>query len=170
MHTQCYFCIHKIQKPGLIGKGVKSWSRRGVKPRAKASILPLGGLDWAAPGHLSSIARGEFERVRGLLEQRGVLGFTDPALVARRAEVVELAVSASKQLEQDGPFVESDRGNVSSHPGAKLLIQCSLALRHIDHELGLTPKSAGKKSAAGEASGGSDGYSHWVARLKGGGA
>lgn len=137
-------------------------SKRGPKPRLK-TVVPLRQT-WEAPSHLSAAAKREFERTVDLLRQRGVLDQTDAELVARRAELVEVAVIAYREQRKE-PYVMSDRGNLAAHPAIKVHNAACATIRLIDVELGLTPARAGKgKATTADASG----FGSWAKHLAGG--
>ncbi len=133
-------------------------AKRGPKVKLK-TIVPLTQT-WAPPAHLSPAARAEFSRVAELLRQRGSLERTDVNLVIRRAELCDLAETAYRQLQADGAFVESDRGNLAAHPAVKVHAGAVAGIVRIDAELELTPASA-RPAPAG--SGGA--YGDWHALL-----
>jgi P27 family predicted phage terminase small subunit len=134
---------------------------RGPKPRLK-TVIPLR-QSWEPPSHLGASARREFERVVDLLRQRGTLDQADSELVARRSELVEIAVDAYQQQRKE-PFVTSDRGNLAPHPGIRVHNAACATIRLIDVELGLTPARAAKgKATSVDASG----YGTWAKYLGG---
>lgn len=140
-------------------------SKRGPKTPVKATI-PLR-QSWDAPAHLGPIARAEFDRVADLLRQRGTLDRTDSELVVRRAELVEVAVTAYQRRRKDGDYVESDRGNLAPHPAIRAHVSACGMIRLIDIELGLTPT---RSKAAGGQAGQDGGYGRWAKHLGGGGS
>ncbi|MGP0069674.1 MAG: phage terminase small subunit P27 family [Isosphaeraceae bacterium] len=119
---------------------------------------------WDAPPHLSEFAKAEFVRTVDLLTTRGMLEQADREIVVRRAEMCDVARTCYQQIERDGLFVTSDRGNVSSHPATKLHATATAEIRAIDTALKLTPasvKGGSKESATGS------GYSQWNRYLGG---
>jgi P27 family predicted phage terminase small subunit len=136
-------------------------SQRGPKPKLK-SVVPLA-QEWEAPTHLKGLARSEFDHTVDLLRQRGSLGSTDRTLVIRRAELCQVAHDAYRALQGGELFALSDRANLNPHPGVKVHLQASLAIKAIDSELGITPASA--RPSTGQKS--NDPYSSWRAKLGG---
>jgi P27 family predicted phage terminase small subunit len=141
-----------------------SKSQRGPKPRVLKTVAL--SQSWEAAGRgLSSAARTAFNHAVDLLRQRGSLDATDVELVVAYAQTIEVRDSAYQQLQKDGAFVESDRGNVSAHPAARLHQSAALALKTLASEMGLSPASA-KPTPVGQPSSGRD---YWNAKLKLGG-
>ncbi len=137
-------------------------SKRGPKPRI-AKVLPLS-QEWSAASRgLSPAARAAFRHVVDLLTQRGALDQTDVELPIAYAQTVEVRDVAYAQLQTDGCFMESDRGNVSAHPAEKMHAAACLRLKILAAEMGLTPASA--KTSAGQKP--SDPYAEWRAKLRG---
>jgi P27 family predicted phage terminase small subunit len=137
-----------------------------ARPGPKTSPNPVIPLvqGWDPPAHLSARARREFARCTDLLRQRGVIEQVDAELVARRAELVDVAETAYQRLKKDGPFVESDRGNLSPHPAARMHVSACGMIRLIDRELGLVAPQTRVSAQAPEPSG----YSRWTRLLAGG--
>jgi P27 family predicted phage terminase small subunit len=125
-------------------------AKPGPKERTVKTI-PLR-QSWDPPSHLSREARAEFRRVVCLLRERGTLDLVDAELVARRAELVEIATDAYAAIQEEGLTVTSDRGNVAPHPAVAIQVAASGQLRLIDRELGLTaprPRSGQATQASG---------------------
>jgi P27 family predicted phage terminase small subunit len=136
-------------------------ARRGPKPSLKP-LIPLTQC-WDTPAHLSARAKREFERSVELLRQRSLLESVDAEMVARRAELVDIAETAYRQLKKEGPFVESDRGNLSPHPGARMHASASAEIRLIDKALGLAAPQVRSFSRPAQPSA----YSQWTRLLTG---
>jgi P27 family predicted phage terminase small subunit len=142
-------------------EGAIEMAKRGPKPN-KQTIVPLHQDFSAASRGLSSAARSAFKHVVDLLTQRGSLETTDVELVVAYAQTIEIRDVAYQQLQKDGAFVESDRGNIAAHPAEKIHAAACLRLKILAAEMALTPSSA--KSSSGSQPG-LKGYGQWASYL-----
>jgi P27 family predicted phage terminase small subunit len=137
--------------------------KRGPKTRGKR-VIPLH-QSWSAGARgLTAAAKKHFDATVELLTTRGTLDRTDVQLVRTLAINLELRDVAYDQLQQDGAFVTSDRGNQSAHPAEKVIGAATMRITRILAELELTPASVKGASAA---SAGGSAYNAWKARTGG---
>ncbi len=87
------------------------------------------------PADLGPIARDEFARIVEMLQRRGDLHYTAPALIRRYAELSEIAQTLHAALQRDPSNAENAEKLVRMHGTT------SLALKGVAAELRLTPAS-----------------------------
>lgn len=141
--------------------------KRGPKPRTVENSRPIQAVDsswdWVCPDHLTGLAREEYGRIVDLVRQHGNLSKTDPRLIEIYAINYELLRRAYAEVEAQGPTVESDRGNVSEHPSIQTINSCTIRLKAIINDLGLTPSSCRYSSVQADIE---EETNEWSERLK----
>jgi P27 family predicted phage terminase small subunit len=83
------------------------------------------------------MAAREFDRVVEILRQQGTLDRVDSVLVARRAELHELATVAYRSVLKEGALIQTQYGP-KANPSIRVHATASAELRLIDKALGLT--------------------------------
>lgn len=99
------------------------------------------------PKHLSRVARAEFKRVVGLLEQRGTITPGDAAMVAVLSEVYARWIKAKAEIDETGLMVETTIKDTHGEPVLvrrlnpllKIVSDCERQIKNLTQQLGLTP-------------------------------
>jgi P27 family predicted phage terminase small subunit len=108
-----------------------------------------------------------FEATVKLLRQRGTTDTVDVQLAKTYAINLELRDVAYGQLQKDGAFVMSDRGNMSDHPAVAVIAGTTMRIKQLAESMGLTPGTAmAPNASAGQPA--PTNYDAWKARLAGG--
>ena len=76
--------------------------------------------NYKIPNDIEKDAKVYMDNVLKELENRGVLEQVDSAALTMLARNYSMFIKASKQLEDEGLTVTSDRGNVAPHPAIKM--------------------------------------------------
>lgn len=79
-----------------------------------------------------------------MLKSNGVMEDVDTAALTMLARNYSMFIKASKQLEQEGLTVVSDRGNLSPHPAIKIAKDAQTSAMKVMAEFGLTAKARTK--------------------------
>lgn len=98
------------------------------------------------PNHLSRVARSEFKRIVGLLEERGTVTPGDLAIIALLAEVYSRWVAAKAQVGND-LMIETTVKDTNGEPVIvqrlnpllKVVSDCERQIKSLTTSLGLTP-------------------------------
>jgi hypothetical protein len=88
----------------------------------------------------------------------------DAEMVARRAELVELATTAYGDFGKNGMMLENDSGNLYPNPALGIHSRATAEIRLLDKALGLTAPQTRISAKPPEATG----YGRWAKLLSGG--
>lgn len=84
------------------------------------------------------------ESVLQILQGNGVVEDVDNAALTMLARNYSMFITASKQLQEEGLTITSDRGNVVPHPAIKIARDAQIQAMKVMTEFGLTAKSRSK--------------------------
>ena len=96
------------------------------------------------PEDIEQEAKDYMENVIEMLESNGVMETVDSAALTMLARNYSMFIKASKQLEEEGLTVTSDRGNIAAHPAIKIANDAQTKAMKIMMEFGLTAKARTK--------------------------
>lgn len=99
---------------------------------------------YTIPKDIEDDAKDYMANVLAELEDRGVLEQVDSAALTMLSRNYSMFIKASKQLEEDGLTVTSDRGNMSPHPLIKVAKDAQVQAMKVMLEFGLTAKARTK--------------------------
>ena len=99
------------------------------------------------PEHMSDAARDEWDRVCGELEEAGILGRLDRALLAAYCEAWEEFVELSVRVRKEGATVETDKGNIVQNPTLGAKNSAAERLIRIAANFGMSPAARAKLEA-----------------------
>jgi P27 family predicted phage terminase small subunit len=101
-------------------------TKPGPKPTSRTKVPVV--QSWRPPPHLSEMAAAEFKRIVEILRGQGTIDRIDARLVARYAELNEMATLAYKSMCDDGMLVETDYGP-KPNPAVRIHTMASTELR-----------------------------------------
>lgn len=96
------------------------------------------------PTDIEDEAKVYIQDVLDMLKSNGVMEDVDTAALTMLARNYSMFIKASKQLEQEGLTVVSDRGNLSPHPAIKIAKDAQTSAMKVMAEFGLTAKARTK--------------------------
>ena len=96
------------------------------------------------PSDIEPEAKAYMKNVIEMLESNGVMESVDSAALTMLARNYSMFIKASKQLEEEGLTVTSDRGNIAAHPAIKIANDAQTKAMKIMLEFGLTAKARTK--------------------------
>lgn len=96
------------------------------------------------PEDIEVEAKEYIQNVIKMLESNGVMETVDSAALTMLARNYSMFIKASKQLEEEGLTVTSDRGNIAAHPAIKIANDAQTKAMKIMTEFGLTAKARTK--------------------------
>lgn len=96
------------------------------------------------PSDIEEEAKDYITDVISMLKDSGVIEDVDTAALTMLARNYSTFIKASKQLEQDGLTVTSNRGNISAHPAIKIANDAQTKAMKVMEEFGLTAKARTK--------------------------
>lgn len=96
------------------------------------------------PEDIEQGAKDYMKNVIDMLESNGVMETVDTAALTMLARNYSIFIKASKQLEEEGLTVTSDRGNITAHPAIKIANDAQTKAMKIMTEFGLTAKARTK--------------------------
>lgn len=96
------------------------------------------------PEDIELEAKEYIQNVIKMLESNGVMETVDSAALTMLARNYSMFIKASKQLEEEGLTVTSDRGNIAAHPAIKIANDAQTKAMKIMTEFGLTAKARTK--------------------------
>lgn len=100
--------------------------------------------DYIIPKDIEKDAKVYIQNVIKQLENTGMLENVDSAALTMLARNYSMFIKASKQLEDEGLTVTSDRGNIAPHPAIKIAKDAQTQAMKVMLEFGLTAKSRSK--------------------------
>lgn len=100
--------------------------------------------DYIIPKDIEQDAKVYIQNVIKQLENTGMLENVDSAALTMLARNYSMFIKASKQLEDEGLTVTSDRGNIAPHPAIKIAKDAQTQAMKVMLEFGLTAKSRTK--------------------------
>ena len=77
-------------------------------------------INFEIPQDIEQEARAYMESVLQILQGNGVVEDVDNAALTMLARNYSMFITASKQLQEEGLTITSDRGNVVPHPAIKI--------------------------------------------------
>lgn len=101
-------------------------------------------IDFKIPSDIEPEAQTFITDVCNMLETNGVMESVDIAALTMLARNYSMFIKASKQLEEDGLTVVSDRGNIAPHPAIKIAKDAQIQAMKVMAEFGLTAKARTK--------------------------
>lgn len=101
-------------------------------------------LNFIIPEDIEQEAKEYIQNVIDMLESNGVIENVDTAALTMLARNYSIFLKASKQLEEEGLTVVSDRGNISAHPAIKIANDAQSKAMAVMAEFGLTAKARTK--------------------------
>lgn len=101
-------------------------------------------IDFKIPSDIEPEAQVFITDVCNMLETNGVMESVDIAALTMLARNYSMFIKASKQLEEDGLTVVSDRGNIAPHPAIKIAKDAQTQAMKVMAEFGLTAKARTK--------------------------
>lgn len=96
------------------------------------------------PDDIEQEAKDYIQNVIAMLESNGVMETVDSAALTMLARNYSIFIKASKQLEEEGLTVTSDRGNIAAHPAIKIANDAQTKAMKVMTEFGLTAKARTK--------------------------
>ena len=102
-----------------------------VQPKGKA-VMP----EW-----LSDHARQYWDEIATAIEPIGLLTSVDTGALSHLCDQMALYQQARQDIEEEGYYYVSDKGNQISHPSVGLLYKADAAIRSYMREFGLTPSA-----------------------------
>lgn len=96
------------------------------------------------PSDIEDEAKKYITDVCDMLESSGVMENVDTAALTMLARNYSMFIKASKQLEDEGLTVVSDRGNIAPHPAIKIAKDAQIQAMKVMAEFGLTAKARTK--------------------------
>ena len=96
------------------------------------------------PLDIEDEAKEYIQDVCDMLGTNGVMENVDTAALTMLARNYSMFIKASKQLEEEGLTVTSDRGNIAAHPAIKIANDAQTKAMKIMTEFGLTAKARTK--------------------------
>lgn len=96
------------------------------------------------PEDIEEAAKEYIQSVIDMLESNGVMETVDTAALTMLARNYSIFIKASKQLEEEGLTVTSDRGNLAAHPAIKIANDAQTKAMKVMTEFGLTAKARTK--------------------------
>lgn len=102
---------------------------------------------YVIPNDIEEEAKNYIQDVVNMLENAGLMESVDSAALTMLARNYSIFIKASKQLEQDGLTVISDRGNLSPHPAIKIAKDAEVVCIKLMEKFGLTVKDRSKLPA-----------------------
>ena len=115
-------------------------------------------IDYTIPKDIEKDAKDYMQNVLEQLDSAGMLENVDSAALTMLARNYSMFIKASKQLEDEGLTVTSDRGNIAPHPAIKIAKD---AQTQAMMEFGLTAKARTKLPKVEQ-----DGYSPFEQFIK----
>ena len=115
-------------------------------------------IDYTIPKDIEKDAKDYMQNV---LEQLDSTGMLDSAALTMLARNYSMFIKASKQLEDEGLTVTSDRGNIAPHPAIKIAKDAQTQAMKVMLEFGLTAKARTKLPKVEQ-----DGYSPFEQFIK----
>ena len=100
--------------------------------------------NYKIPDEIEDEAKEYMNNVIDMLESNGVMENVDSAALTMLARNYSMFIKASKQLEEEGLTVTSDRGNIAAHPAIKIANDAQTKAMKIMLEFGLTAKARTK--------------------------
>lgn len=104
------------------------------------------------PVPLSGVALREWNRIGGILKDRGLLSAEDWALLLVYADTVQRYWKAWEIAEAEGLIVDKEKQSYQ-HPSIKIMKDCSQVLLTLSARLGLSPADRLKSPEATESDG-----------------
>ena len=101
-------------------------------------------INFEIPQDIEQEARAYMESVLQILQGNGVVEDVDNAALTMLARNYSMFITASKQLQEEGLTITSDRGNVVPHPAIKIARDAQIQAMKVMTEFGLTAKSRSK--------------------------
>lgn len=98
-------------------------------------------IDFKIPKDIEKEAKVYMEDVIKMLEESGIVKNVDNAALTMLARNYSMFIKATKQLEEDGMTVTSDRGNIAEHPCVKIARDAQNSAMKVMNEFGLTARS-----------------------------
>lgn len=101
-------------------------------------------IEFNIPSDIEEEAKVYITDVCNMLEKNGVIENVDTAALTMLARNYSTFIKASKQLEEEGLTVISDRGNIAAHPAIKIANDAQTKAMKVMVEFGLTAKARTK--------------------------
>ena len=98
-------------------------------------------IDYTIPKDIEKDAKDYMQNVLEQLDSTGMLENVDSAALTMLARNYSMFIKASKQLEDEGLTVTSDRGNIAPHPANKIAKDAQTQAMKVMLEFGLTAKA-----------------------------
>ena len=115
-------------------------------------------IDYTIPKDIEKDAKDYMQNVLEQLDSTGMLENVALTMLARN---YSMFIKASKQLEDEGLTVTSDRGNIAPHPAIKIAKDAQTQAMKVMLEFGLTAKARTKLPKVEQ-----DGYSPFEQFIK----
>lgn len=101
-------------------------------------------IEYTIPKDIEKDAKKYMQNVLEQLDNTGMLEEVDSAALTMLARNYSMFIKASKQLEDEGLTVTSDRGNIAPHPAIKIAKDAQTQAMKVMQEFGLTAKARTK--------------------------
>ena len=101
-------------------------------------------INYTIPKDIEKDAKVYMQNVLEQLDSTGMLENVDSAALTMLARNYSMFIKASKQLEDEGLTVTSDRGNIAPHPAIKIAKDAQTQAMKVMLEFGLTAKARTK--------------------------
>lgn len=119
------------------GPKVKT-AQNSRKPKEKGVFA----IEPKVPGYLSAEEKTEFLKLVGILRKAGTLDRTDPKLIELYTVNYSIMRSAQEDVRLNGPTMFNSSGTAMANPALLALDRCTLRLRAIIADMGLSPASS----------------------------